>query len=205
MNLIFDLGGVVVEWNPQAICAQAFDVPALRQAAMTHILQHPDWLALDRGSLAREDAIQRAATRTAWSPAAVADFFDTVLASLRLKGDTVALMQRMRAAGHSLYCLSNMPHHALTYLEQAYTFWDLFSARVISCQVGMCKPEPGIYAHLLQHCAIEAAHSVFIDDMQVNVDAAAAFGIHPLRFDNAAQCESALNAWLNPVASLPHA
>ena len=104
MNLIFDLGGVVVEWNPQAICAQAFDDPALRQAAMTHILQHPDWLALDRGSLAREDAIQRAATRTAWSPTAVADFFDTVLATLRLKGDTVALMQRMHAAGHSLYC-----------------------------------------------------------------------------------------------------
>jgi len=200
MNLIFDLGGVVVEWNPQAICAQAFDDPALRQTAMTHILQHPDWLALDRGTLKREDAIQRAATRTGWSPAAVAAFFDTVLSSLRLKGDTVALMQRMHAAGHSLYCLSNMPHHALTYLEQTYTFWDLFSARVISCQVGMCKPEPGIYAHVLQHCGIEAAHSVFIDDMQVNVDAAAAFGIHPLRVDNAAQCESALAAWLNPVS-----
>ena len=197
MNVIFDLGGVVVEWSPQTICAQAFDDPALRQVAMKHILQHPDWLELDRGSLAREEAIQRAASRTAWSPDAVGDFFDTVLASLRLKADTVALMQRMHAAGHKLYCLSNMPHHALAYLERSYTFWDLFSARVISCQVGMCKPEPGIYAHLLQHCAIDPAQSVFIDDMQVNVDAAAAFGIHPLRFDNAAQCENALAAWLD--------
>jgi putative hydrolase of the HAD superfamily len=197
MNVIFDLGGVVVEWSPQTICAQAFDDPALRQVAMKHILQHPDWLELDRGSLAREEAIQRAASRTTWSPDAVGDFFDTVLASLRLKADTVALMQRMHAAGHKLYCLSNMPHHALAYLERSYTFWDLFSARVISCQVGMCKPEPGIYAHLLQHCAIDPAQSVFIDDMQVNVDAAAPFGIHPLRFDNAAQCENALAAWLN--------
>jgi putative hydrolase of the HAD superfamily len=205
MNLIFDLGGVVVEWNPQAICAQAFDDPALRQVALTHILQHPDWLALDRGSLARGDAIRGAASRTAWSPAAVDNFFDAVLASLRLKEDTVALMQRMHAAGHSLYCLSNMPHHALAYLEQTYSFWSLFSARVISCQVGMCKPEPGIYAHLLQQCAMDPAQSVFVDDMQANVDAAAAFGIHPLRFDNAAQCESTLNAWLNPVASLPYA
>ena len=205
MNLIFDLGGVVVEWNPQAICAQAFDDPAFQQVALTQILQHPDWLALDRGSLARGDAIRRAASRTAWSPSAVDSFFDAVLASLRLKEDTVALMQRMHAAGHSLYCLSNMPHHALAYLEQTYTFWNLFSGRVISCQVGMCKPEPGVYAHLLKHCAIDPAQSVFVDDMQVNVDAAAAFGIHPLRFDNAAQCESALNAWLNPVASLPHA
>jgi FMN phosphatase YigB (HAD superfamily) len=81
----------------------------------------------------------------------------------------------------------------------------LFSERVISCQVGMCKPEPGIYAHVLQHCAMDPAQTVFIDDMQVNVDAAAAFGIHPLRFDHAAQCESALNAWLNPVASSPDA
>lgn len=200
MNLIFDLGGVVVEWNPQAICGQAFDDPALRQAAMTHILQHPDWLALDRGSLARDDAVQRAAARTAWSQTAVADFFDTVLASLRLKQDTVALMRRLHAEGHSLYCLSNMPHHALTYLEQTYSFWDMFSARVISCQVGLCKPEPGIYAHTLRHCGIEAAESVFIDDMQVNVDAAAAFGIHPVRFDNAAQCESALAAWMRRLS-----
>lgn len=205
MNLIFDLGGVVVEWNPRAICAQAFDDPALQQVALTRILQHPDWLQLDRGSLARGDAIRRAASRTAWSPSAVDSFFDAVLASLRLKEDTVALMQRMHAAGHSLYCLSNMPHHALAYLEQTYSFWSLFSGRVISCQVGMCKPEPGIYAQLLQQCAMDPAQSVFIDDIQGNVDAAAAFGIHPLRFDNAAQCESALNAWLNPVASLPHA
>jgi len=201
MNVIFDLGGVVVEWSPQTICAQAFDDPALRQVAMKHILQHPDWLELDRGSLAREEAIQRASSRTTWSPDAVGDFFDTVLASLRLKADTVALMQRMHAAGHKLYCLSNMPHHALAYLERSYTFWDLFSARVISCQVGMCKPEPAIYAHLLQHCAIDPAQSVFIDDMQVNVDAAAPFGIHPLRFDNAAQCENALAEWLNLPAN----
>ena len=200
MNLIFDLGGVVVDWNPQTICAQAFEDPALQQVALTHILQHPDWLELDRGSLAREDAIHRAAARTAWSADSVRDFFETVLASLRLKHDTVALMQRMHDAGHTLYCLSNMPHHALAYLEQRYTFWGLFSARVISCQVGLCKPEPEIYAHLLRHCAIDAAQSVFIDDMQVNVDAAAQFGIHPLRFDNATQCANALSAW-SPRAS----
>jgi len=62
--------------------------------------------------------------------------------------------------------------------------------------VGWCKPEPEIYAHLLRACAIDPAQSVFIDDMQANVDAAAAHGIHPLRFENAAQCESALTAWI---------
>lgn len=196
MNLIFDLGGVVVEWQPQAICAEAFANPAHQATALEQIIGHPDWLELDRGTLARDAAIRRAAARTGWDHAVVADFFDHVPETLRLKPDTVDLMQRLHEAGHRLFCLSNMPHHSLAYLEQTYTFWEMFSERVISCQVGMCKPEPGIYAHLLRHCAIDATQSVFIDDVQANVDAAAAFGIHPLRFENAAQCESALTAWL---------
>jgi putative hydrolase of the HAD superfamily len=201
MNLIFDLGGVVVEWQPQAICAQAFADPVQQATALEHIIGHPDWLELDRGTLARDEAIRRAAARTGWEPAPVQAFFDGVPAALQLKPDTVDLMRRLHAAGHRLFCLSNMPHHSLAYLEQAYTFWDVFSARVISCQVGMCKPEPGMYAHLLQHCAIESAQSVFIDDIQANVDAAAAFGIHPLRFENAAQCEVALASWFATQAA----
>lgn len=201
MNLIFDLGGVVVEWQPQAICADAFADPVQQATALQHIIGHPDWLELDRGALGRDLAISRAAVRTGWDPAVVQAFFDRVPATLRLKPDTVALMRRLRAAGHRLVCLSNMPHHSLAYLEQTYTFWDVFSARVISCQVGMCKPEPGIYAHLLRHCAIDPAQSVFIDDMQANVEAAAAFGIHPLRFENAAQCEAALGDWMAAKAA----
>ena len=196
MNLIFDLGGVVVQWQPQAICAKAFADPAQQAIALEQILGHADWLALDRGSLQRDAAISRAAVRTGWEPARVRSFFDHVLQSLQAKPDTVALMRRMHARGHRLYCLSNMPHHALAYLDRSHDFWDVFSARVISCEVGMCKPEPGIYAHLLRHCAIDPAQSVFIDDMQANVDAAAAFGIEPLRFENAAQCEAALSAWI---------
>lgn len=196
MNLIFDLGGVVVEWQPQRICAQAFADPVQQAAALAQIIGHPDWLELDRGTLERDVAIRRAAARTGWEPGVVHAFFDHVPGTLRLKPDTVAVMERFAAAGHRLFCLSNMPHHSLAYLERAYDFWPLFSERVISCHVGLCKPEPEIYSHLLHACAIDPAQSVFVDDVQANVDAAAAHGIHPLRFENAAQCETALTDWI---------
>ena len=61
MNLIFDLGGVVVEWQPQAICADAFADPVQQATALEHIIGHADWLELDRGTLARDEAIRRAA------------------------------------------------------------------------------------------------------------------------------------------------
>ena len=197
MNLIFDLGGVVVEWQPRRICAHAFADPAQQALALHQIIGHPDWLELDRGTLQRGAAIRRAVVRTGWAHATVQAFFDSVPATLLLKPDTVAVMERFAAAGHRLLCLSNMPHHSLAYLERAYDFWPLFTDRVISCHVGWCKPEPEIYAHLLRACAIDPAQSVFIDDMQANVDAAAAQGIHPLRFENAAQCESALTNWID--------
>jgi putative hydrolase of the HAD superfamily len=86
-------------------------------------------------------------------------------------------------------------HPASTaFLERTYTFWDVFDGRVISCQVGLCKPEPAIYAHLLERYALAASETVFVDDLEVNLAAAAAFGIQTIKFEDPAQCARALRA-----------
>ena len=56
----------------------------------------------------------------------------------------------------------------------------------------MIKPEPGIYAHLLETHALEAADTVFVDDIQVNLKAAGAFGIRTVLFQDPEQCEEEL-------------
>ena len=71
-------------------------------------------------------------------------------------------------------------------------FWDVFAGRVISCRVGLCKPEPAIYAHLLETYALDPRETVFIDDLDVNLATAAKFGIRTIRFEHPAQCAAAL-------------
>jgi putative hydrolase of the HAD superfamily len=194
LNLVFDLGGVVVRWDPEAIIASVFSDPATRAKVKVGVFDDPDWLELDRGTLGRDDAIARAAKRTGISAGEMKRLLHAVPASLVVFPETVELLYRLKRKDYPLYCLSNMHFASIEYLEKTHTFWDVFDGRVISCRLQLCKPESGIYEHLLQTYGLEAQDTLFIDDVQKNLDAAAKLGIRTLRFENAAQCERELRA-----------
>ena len=192
MNVVFDLGGVVIAWRPEEIVAQAFDDPNTRTLVEREIIGHPDWLELDRGSLTVDAVVDRAAARTGMPEAVVREFIEGVPAALVADPETVALIRRLHRVGHRLFCLSNMPTLSMEHLERAYDFWELFTGAVISSRVGHCKPEPAIYQHLLATHQLKPSQTVFIDDVEANVVAAAAFGIRTIRFESVAQCEAEL-------------
>lgn len=192
MNVVFDLGGVVVRWQPDALIAASFDDAAIRARVRREIIDHADWLALDRGVLPKSEAVLRAALRTGLSAAAVEDFLDSVPPALTVVPETVALMRCVRAQGHRLYCLSNMQQASIAYLEREHDYWDVFDGAVISSRIKLIKPEPAIYAHLLKTFALRGEETVFIDDTAVNLPPAQAFGIKTVQFENAAQCGRAL-------------
>jgi HAD superfamily hydrolase (TIGR01509 family) len=114
--------------------------------------------------------------------------------SWRPIADTVDLLYRLRAKGHTLFCLSNMHPGSLAFLERTCTFWDAFDGRVISCEVGFCKPEPAIYEYLLERHVLKAPETIFIDDLDVNLAAARTFGIRTIKFEDPSQCGRALEA-----------
>jgi putative hydrolase of the HAD superfamily len=192
MNVVFDLGGVVVAWNPDDIIERAVADPATRPLAKRHIMQHPDWLELDRGTLEIEEAIRRATVRSGLDEALVRSVVDSVPASLVANDETVALMRRVKAAGNAVYCLSNMPTGSFAYLEQRYDFWDIFDGVVISARVHYCKPEREIYEHLLNAYDLVPGETVFIDDVAANVEGARAVGIQAIQFIDVTQTEKAL-------------
>jgi len=194
LNIVFDLGGVVVTWEPEAIIAKVFADPMVQALVRTEILGHADWLALDRGTLPRPEAVMRAAHRTGLSEAAVAVLLEQVPPALVAIPGTVDLLYRLKAQGHPLFCLSNMHAASIEHLEKAYTFWEVFTGVVISCRLHLCKPEPAIYAYLLATYGLDGAHTVFIDDTEANLTAAAQFGIRTTKFENPAQCERQLHA-----------
>jgi putative hydrolase of the HAD superfamily len=194
MNLVFDLGGVVVRWDPDAIIAGVFADSETRAKVRAGVFGHADWLELDRGTLPREQAIARAAQRTGLAESEIEKLLLQVPPSLVAFPDTVDLLYRLKAKGHPLYCLSNMHFASIEHLERAYKFWEVFSGTVISCRLQLCKPEPAIYAHLLKTYGLEAAETLFIDDVELNLAAAAGLGIRTLKFENAMQCERGLCA-----------
>src|ERR1051326_7530512 len=192
MNVVFGRGGVVGAWNPDDIVARAFPDPNDRALVKREIFGHPDWLALDRGSASVEDLIVRAARRTGLPELVVRSFIESVPSSMIADREVVDLIRRVKSAGSSLYCLSNMPTSSMEHLERTYEFWHLFTGMVVSSRVGVCKPEPEIYAHLLETHDLRAADTVFIDDTLANLDAAERFGIRTIHFTGIRQCEREL-------------
>ena len=78
VNIVFDLGGVVVTWEPEAIIAQVFADPMVQALVHTAIFRHADWLALDRGTLPWQEAVKRGAHRTGLSEAEVGTLLQQV-------------------------------------------------------------------------------------------------------------------------------
>lgn len=194
MNLIFDLGGVVVRWDPAAIIASVFDDEDVRSRIRAGVFAHPDWLELDRGTLDREEAIRRAARRVGMAQGEIRRLLLAVPPSLVPIPETIELLYRLKAQGHPLYCLSNMHVASIEHLEREQKFFEVFRGKVISCRLNLCKPEPAIYEHALRLNGLKPNETVFIDDAQVNVDAAAKLGIRTIQFREAAQCERELRA-----------
>jgi len=189
---VFDLGGVVVAWEPDSIVANQFSDPQIRATVRKEIIDHADWLELDRGTLSLEAAIVRGAERTGLSETAVREFMRQVPGELTTVPETIDLMHRLKANGHILYCLSNMPFASIEHLEKTYSFWELFAGKVISCRLNVCKPEAAIYEYLLKTYDLDAAHTVFIDDIEANLTAAAQLGMQTIRFESPTQCEREL-------------
>jgi putative hydrolase of the HAD superfamily len=192
LNIIFDLGGVVVRWEPEAIISRVFSDPAVRTVVLAEFVGHADWLALDRGTLSPRDAIARAAKRIGLSEAEIGEFLRQVPPALVPMAQTLDLLYRLRAKGHILFCLSNMAIASIEYLENAYTFWEVFEGVVVSCRLQLCKPEPAIYTYVLESYGLDPSDTLFIDDTEVNLAMAAQLGMHAVRFESPAQCEREL-------------
>ena len=194
LDIVFDLGGVILTWNPQAIIAGVFADEASQALVWSEVFRHRDWVELDRGTLPIDAAIAGAASRTGLPEADLERLYQQVAPSLVPIPQMIDLLHRLRAHGHRLYCLSNMHPDSLAYLKSRYTFWDLFDDAVFSCLVHLCKPEPAIYAHMLETFGLKGPETLFLDDMEVNLEAAGSFGIRTIRVVTPLQCERELES-----------
>jgi HAD superfamily hydrolase (TIGR01509 family) len=193
-NVIFDVGGVLLDWNPGRVLQSFYADANERERMRQLIFHHADWLELDRGTMAEDLLLQRIAERAGRPVPELQGLFEVVRDSLHPKQETVALLGSLSARGVPLYCLSNMPSKIYATLSERFDFWQHFDGIVISGDVRMVKPEPAIFRHLLERYGLRAGDTVFVDDLPANVEAAQRLGLHGVVFENAAQCELALQS-----------
>ena len=105
---------------------------------------------------------------------------------------TVEILAALRERGVPLYALSNWWAETFPIARARFDLLGWFDGIVISGELGAAKPDPRIFAHLLETYGLRADATVFIDDLPANVAAAAAAGMHPILFTDPVALRAAL-------------
>jgi len=192
MNIVFDLGCVLIDWDANKVLNQRYPDGQHHELLKQAVFHHPDWQALDRGTLSEQDAINNFHTRTGLVHTELADLLQVVRESLTPLEASWAMLHELHQQGYPLYCLSNMPASTFSFLKSRYDCWHVFQGIVISGEIGMMKPERAIFEHLLNSYKLKPEHTVFIDDLEANVIGARQAGINAIQFTQVDECKQAL-------------
>jgi putative hydrolase of the HAD superfamily len=197
-KIVFDFAGVLFHWQPLDLLQRTLPARAVDEASAVHwaaqIFQAygGDWADFDRGTVAVPALVARISQRTGLSSAEVHKVVEAVPLGMHALPDSVALVQRLHAAGHPLFFLSNMPAPYAAHLEANNPFLSLFSRGVFSARVGANKPEPAIFEIAAKQFDATPDELVFMDDHLPNVEAALTMGWHAFHFTSAAQADAVL-------------
>lgn len=181
--VVFDLGGVLIEWNPRYLYRKLF---AGDDAAMEHFLAEvctEEWNERQDAGRTFADAV--AALRPAHADKlhlieAWRHRFDEMIPGA-IDG-TVAIVDELKQRGVPLYALSNWSAETFPAQRPRFPFLAHFEGIVVSGNEGVIKPDPRIFRILLERHGIDPAEAVFIDDNPRNAAAATALGIHGIHF-----------------------
>ena len=187
-NIVFDLGGVLFRRDPNK-CTPEF----IRFFSFVRQEQLPRfWNEYDRGTLTIDEAIDELCRLNNCDRPVAEAHMRQAIDKQEPIGCTEQLIRDLKAAGYRLYVLSNMSREFIAFLRR-FPVYGCFDGEVVSCEEGLCKPEPAIYRLLLSRFGLDPAETLFIDDRADNIAAARAEGINGHLFDRhdpAVSCET---------------
>lgn len=199
-KIVFDFGGVLFRWQPARLLARVWPhrVPVAEQggAVVAEFFQAyaGDWGAFDQGLIGEAEVVQRIAARTGWPAVEIQAVVDAVPDELAVVPETVALLQELRARGHELHFLSNMPEPFADHLERGFPLHEWFSSGLFSGRVKQSKPGAAIFDLAEQRFEAAPGQLVFLDDHPANIEAARARGWTVVLFTDAAAARTELQA-----------
>jgi len=193
--LLFDLGKVLLDWDPRHYYARHFPGDAAGLERFVREVVAPEWiLEMDAGKPAAQAIAER--SRRFPAHAALIALWSSGWPHM-LRGEipgSVAILAELRARGRRLYALTNFSAETFPLARARHAFLGWFDDLVVSGEHGMVKPDPRIYRLAIARCALVPARTVFVDDSAVNVAAGRAAGLHALHFTSPARLRAELAA-----------
>lgn len=193
-TIIFDLGGVLIDWNPEYLYRKIFDNDEEKVRWFLDEICPYSWNEQQDAGYGWPRAI---AERVAlypeykeWIEAYYGRWDEMLGGSL---AGTVDILRQLRAKPeYQLLSLTNWSAETFPIAQQRFEFLSWFDGIVVSGVEKMRKPFPEIYELLLQRYAVNPAQAIFIDDSPRNIAAAEALGLQGIRFTTPSELHAEL-------------
>ncbi|MDR2904215.1 MAG: HAD family phosphatase [Clostridiales bacterium] len=197
-NIIFDQGGVLVDYTPKEyLKSLGFDELQVEKIFET-VFTAPLWLELDRGTYRNKEAIELYAKDhpelAKEIELVLTGSFDTMLS---VREDSAEFLKELKKEGYNIYVLSNFSADGYDYILPRFDYLNYVDEKVISAYVKMIKPNKDIYEYTVEKLGIVPEESIFIDDLQENLEPAKALGIHTVLFTTLDEVKAKVRGLLN--------
>ncbi|MBW8750426.1 MAG: HAD family phosphatase [Propionibacteriales bacterium] len=186
--VVFDLGGVLIDWDPVPALAVAVGEEQARQLMAAEDFDFYAWNAhQDAGRSFSEGEAEVAATHPHWAEHVRGYFSHYAHSLVGEHPATVEILREVVAAGWPTYALTNWSAETFHHAERQFSFLAEFRAVLVSGELGLAKPDPSIYQALLRRTGTRPEETFFTDDSARNVSAAREVGLDAVQYADAGQ------------------
>jgi HAD superfamily hydrolase (TIGR01509 family) len=192
--VLFDLGRVLVDWDPRYLYKDLFADAAEMERFLAEVCTMAWHGAHDAGTPMAVNAAPLIAEHPHYEPhirAWETRWHDMFAGPIH---GAVDVLEALHGEGVPLYALSNLPAEKKTHIFETFGFMDRFQDVIVSGEEGVIKPEPRIYEIALARMGRPAEAVFFVDDSAANVEAARRLGFDAHRFDGARGLKDAVAA-----------
>ena len=190
--IIFDFGGVLVDWNPHNLYRHFFDESRKIDEFLSEI-QFSEWnLQQDKGRPFAEGVAELSARfpqHASLIRAYHEHWEDSIVGPIP---GSVEILRALKAAGYGIYGLSNWSAETFPVAYRKYDFFELLDGYIISGDVRLVKPDPAIFELMIEKIGCLARECLLIDDSAKNIEAARQLGFETILFRSSDQLETEL-------------
>ena len=199
MNIIFDLGNVLIEWNKEKILSKICKNDLEYNLFNKFVFQSNLWIDLDNGKISLEflenqlidemgHQYQDQIYELVWNWFNYVDLYDEVY----------ELIKQLKKKNFQIYVLSNTSSIFHILLDSVLSkVSSVLDGYVISCEVKMMKPQKEIYLSLVNKYQLDIKDCIFLDDLEENVEAARTLGIKAFQIKERKEISNILKDLLN--------
>lgn len=176
-SLIFDMGNVLLDYNPKVCLDLYLEREADKEVIMNELFRSSEWVEADRGCITRAEMFESIRRRVPERlHSALKQCIEGWQVCMKPLHGAEQFLQAAKNAGYGIYLLSNASSSVYEYFPGFLPF-AFFDGYVISSDVHLLKPDPAIYRYLLKRYQLKPEECLFIDDRADNVAGAEATGM----------------------------